>query len=383
MKFGKLGTALTLGLQAAFEGSEPDDTHVPHAMGPQDAARIARKMAVSQDVLHANTIDRDSGTPVSFVEYFAGSDLCHDVQTSQNGNLILLLLNMSSTFQNWNKDAKLSVSVEMSHRHGIGRPPMASPRANYFGELKRLEPSKALEHCFLKRHPDARWWIPEGDHDQVRDGQWFEFDVSEVYFVGGFGDRAYIGAISGEDYHAAFNQTELEGQSECKGYRGRGKDGLGRPHGKHQRPGSHEEDSESEEASPEEHERGRPHGKHQRPGPHQEDSEYEEASPEEHERGRPHGKHQKPGPHEEDSGYEQASPEEHERGRPHGKHQRPGPHQEDSEYEQASPEEHERGRRRGKHQRPGPHQAEAEFQEEPFERPERQILAPNGGDEVN
>ncbi|SCU85512.1 LANO_0C04500g1_1 [Lachancea nothofagi CBS 11611] len=204
MKFTGLGTALILALDYVT-GHKKADTIEEKYMGPDAAAKIARKLALHEGLLHANTIDEKSGTPVSFVEYFVGSDTCRGVETSSNGNIILLLLNMSSTYQNWNADSKLSVSIEA--HHGFGKPAMASPRANYFGELKPLEKSKALEHCFLKRHPDARWWIPDGEHDKVHDAKWFELDVSEVYFIGGFGDRAYIGTVSGEDYHGAFNHS--------------------------------------------------------------------------------------------------------------------------------------------------------------------------------
>ncbi|CEP64221.1 uncharacterized protein LALA0_S10e05270g [Lachancea lanzarotensis] len=208
MRFGTLSTALLEGLSFVFgNGDHPDghDEELARYMGPNEAAMVARKMAAFEHTLHANTIDRESGTPVSFIEYFVGSDVCHGVETSSNGSIILLLLNMSSTSKNWYNDSKFSVSIEKSNHWKLHKPAMATPRANYFGELKPLEASKALERCFLKRHPDARWWIPGGDHDQVHDGQWFEFDVSEVRFIGGFGDSAYIGTISGEDYQGAFN----------------------------------------------------------------------------------------------------------------------------------------------------------------------------------
>ncbi|SCU88938.1 LAFA_0E15368g1_1 [Lachancea sp. 'fantastica'] len=210
MRFASLGTAFLGGLSFALghrNDLEDPDEELSHYMGPEEAARVARGMAAFERTLHANTIDRYSGSPVSFIEYFVGSDACHGFETSNNGSIILLLLNMSSTFQNWQNDSKFSVSIEGTRHWEMHKPAMASPRANYFGELKALEPSKALEHCFLKRHPDARWWIPGGKHDQVHDGQWFEFDVSEVHFIGGFGNSAYIGPISGEDYHGAFNHS--------------------------------------------------------------------------------------------------------------------------------------------------------------------------------
>ena len=175
------------------------------------AAEIARSMVAREELLHLNTL-REDGIPVSFVEYYVASDLCPDVSVSNNGNPILLLLEMSSSYGNYVKNGKFSASVEAHPRpggphHGSRGPhdgPMAHPRATLFGELKELNASTELAHCFASRHPDAWPWIPTGSNETlVHDGRWFELDVEDVYFVGGFGDRAYIGGIDAELYHAA------------------------------------------------------------------------------------------------------------------------------------------------------------------------------------
>lgn len=182
------------------------------------AAEIARSMVAREELLHLNTL-REDGTPVSFLEYYVASDLCPDVSVSNNGNPILLLLEMSSSYGNYVKNGKFSASVEAHPRpggphhdsrgphHGSRGPhdgPMAHPRATLFGELKELNASTELAHCFASRHPDAWPWIPTGSNETlVHDGRWFELDVEDVYFVGGFGDRAYIGGIDAELYHAA------------------------------------------------------------------------------------------------------------------------------------------------------------------------------------
>ncbi|SCW00629.1 LAFE_0C08438g1_1 [Lachancea fermentati] len=166
-------------------------------------AAVARSLLMKERNLHLNTLDRNTGVPVSFVEYFVGSDDCPDVEFSNNGNLILLLLEMSSSYRNLQNNSKLSATVEGHFKH---KSPMSSPRANYFGELKPLENSEKLKECFLSRHPDAVWWLPGDDDSKVHDGHWYELDVSDVYLVGGFGDRSYIGSISGEEYHGIFDK---------------------------------------------------------------------------------------------------------------------------------------------------------------------------------
>lgn len=58
-----------------------------------------------------------------------------------------------------------------------------------------------FRECFLARHPDARSWLPgqQGFHGS----RWWQFNVEEIYMIGGFGDRAFIGYIPVEEYHSA------------------------------------------------------------------------------------------------------------------------------------------------------------------------------------
>ena len=197
---------VTAAAKASVDASAlPPNRDVGHA------AEIARSMVAREELLHLNTL-REDGIPVSFLEYYVASDLCPDVSVSNNGNPILLLLEMSSSYGNYVKNGKFSASVEAHPRpggphHDSRGPhdgPMAHPRATLFGELKELNASTELAHCFASRHPDAWPWIPTGSNETlVHDGRWFELDVEDVYFVGGFGDRAYIGGIDAELYHAA------------------------------------------------------------------------------------------------------------------------------------------------------------------------------------
>lgn len=71
------------------------------------------------------------------------------------------------------------------------------PRFSLLGHLEDIAPSSEadaieLQECFLNAHPDARYWLPG---NRIHEAGWVRLVVDEVYWVGGFGDRAYIGWI--------------------------------------------------------------------------------------------------------------------------------------------------------------------------------------------
>lgn len=62
------------------------------------------------------------------------------------------------------------------------------------GSLEKLEAgsdeAKELEKCFLRRHHDAKWWLPG---NKIHESYWVKFKVDKVYWIGGFGDTQQIG----------------------------------------------------------------------------------------------------------------------------------------------------------------------------------------------
>lgn len=46
--------------------------------------------------------------------------------------------------------------------------------------------------CFTDAHADAKWWLP-GSKNAAHQGLWMRMVVEQVYWIGGFGDRAFIG----------------------------------------------------------------------------------------------------------------------------------------------------------------------------------------------
>lgn len=76
------------------------------------------------------------------------------------------------------------------------------PRFSLLGYVEPIRTSSeaeasALQSCFLKYHPDARYWLPG---NRIHQSEWVRLVVTQVYWIGGFGDRAYIGWIPVEEW---------------------------------------------------------------------------------------------------------------------------------------------------------------------------------------
>ena len=64
-----------------------------------------------------------------------------------------------------------------------------------------------ISECFLERHEDARLWAPGND---IHESWWGRLVVQEVFFFGGFGDRARIGWLPVEEWQGV-TMEEVEG----------------------------------------------------------------------------------------------------------------------------------------------------------------------------
>lgn len=86
------------------------------------------------------------------------------------------------------------------------------PRFSLLGYLEDVHLSsaadaQALQSCFLGYHPDAKYWLPG---NRIHESGWVRLVVTQVYWVGGFGDRAYIGWIPVEEWRNV-TRDEWEG----------------------------------------------------------------------------------------------------------------------------------------------------------------------------
>ncbi|WPK27212.1 hypothetical protein PUMCH_004589 [Australozyma saopauloensis] len=178
----------------------------------EEGAVVARTLVNRESMMNVNTISQsgaDKGYPKSSVEYYVDCD--------GDGNPYWLIVDIGSPYRHISQGSRFSVSVragdhpqneKVDDRYPGGVPlsPMGQPRVNLMGELQEIahdpEVWGKLLRCFIERHPDSKWWLPTNLVLPHRT-HWAKIIVHDVYMVGGFGDRAYIGPIDGETYHKA------------------------------------------------------------------------------------------------------------------------------------------------------------------------------------
>jgi hypothetical protein len=73
---------------------------------------------------------------------------------------------------------------------------------------EEVERQKVVQ-CFEKRHADAKHWRP-GDDRGAHTGEWVRLRVQAVYWVGGFGGRAWIGWLNVEEEWDGAKRKEWE-----------------------------------------------------------------------------------------------------------------------------------------------------------------------------
>jgi len=158
-------------------------------------------------------------------------DYIADCESS--GNPTLLSMSIATTFKNVAAGSNISLSLSWEppyapsvhmglRKQAVPFSAASLPRFALLGSLEKIPEdeveSLALTECFTKVHKDARWWLP-GNHIHV--SEWVRLVVNEVYWVGGFGDRAYIGWIPIEEWQSItreeWEKVKLPG--ETKGWR--------------------------------------------------------------------------------------------------------------------------------------------------------------------
>ncbi|HVR41242.1 MAG TPA: DUF2470 domain-containing protein [Thermoanaerobaculia bacterium] len=109
----------------------------------------------------------------------------------ENAAPIFLISAMAIHTQNVIADPRASLLVMQS---GAGSDPLGSPRATLLGNATKLSSSESLRAAYLERHPSAHYWIDFSDF------AFFRLEVTDLYFVGGFG---VMGWVEANDYAAA------------------------------------------------------------------------------------------------------------------------------------------------------------------------------------
>lgn len=140
-------------------------------------------------------------------------------------NPTILAISIATSFKN----ARAGSNVTLSLRHHpptTDHPPADDlytyspanlPRYSLIGHIEALSPREAQENeiksCFLNLHPDAKAWTPG---NRIHESWWARLVVDEIYWIGGFGDRAYIGWIPVSEWRAVteeeVNEVRLIGE---------------------------------------------------------------------------------------------------------------------------------------------------------------------------
>lgn len=152
----------------------------------------------AHETISENRPPNVDGSPIGLMDYYAA---CPPYQSDPT----ILAISIATAIKNAAAGSNVTLSLRYHAPPPSARPPAKDPytysAANLprFSLIGRIEALSAVEvkahnirECFLERHPDATPWTPGND---IHESYWARLVVEEIYWIGGFGDRAYIGWI--------------------------------------------------------------------------------------------------------------------------------------------------------------------------------------------
>jgi hypothetical protein len=138
----------------------------------------------------------------------------------------ILSLKVSTSTKNaiLTHNVSLSLSWWDEYIHLTGTRPWALanlPRLSLTGYLEIIPDadvtSQGIETCFVKKHKDSVMWLP-GRKWAAHEGMWTRLVVRNAYWIGGFGDRNYIGWLDVKDWRSVteeeWEEARLPGEKE-------------------------------------------------------------------------------------------------------------------------------------------------------------------------
>ncbi|KAI9733221.1 MAG: hypothetical protein M1818_007339 [Claussenomyces sp. TS43310] len=160
-------------------------------------------------------------TPVGLMDYIADCEMM--------GDPTILAIGIGTSFKNVAAGSNISLSLQWTPPYPpksrislsslftrdkpTGTLPYSAanlPRFSLIGHLESISEediqSQNIGKCYTDVHPDAKYWLPG---NPIHKSEWTRFVVEEVYWIGGFGDRAYIGWIPVEEWKNV-TRKELE-----------------------------------------------------------------------------------------------------------------------------------------------------------------------------
>lgn len=142
-------------------------------------------------------------TPIGLPEYIASCE-------EPSGNPTVLSLKISTATINAGAGSNVSLSLSWwdEYVHLTHHQPWSAanlPRLNLVGYLEEIPQAEvdaaSIPTCFTTTHADSAMWLP-GKKWAAHQGIWTRIVVQEVYWIGGFGDRNYIGWFDPEEWRA-------------------------------------------------------------------------------------------------------------------------------------------------------------------------------------
>ncbi|KAI4092889.1 MAG: hypothetical protein LQ344_003254 [Seirophora lacunosa] len=150
------------------------------------------------------------GVPIGLIDYYASCDPIAYEPT-------ILAISIATSFKNARAGSNVTLSLRyhppFDHPPGddiYTYSPANLPRFSLVGHIEPVPASEArqngIDRCFFKRHPDAVAWKPG---NTIHESWWARLVVEQIYWIGGFGDRAYIGWIPVEEWRGV-TREEVE-----------------------------------------------------------------------------------------------------------------------------------------------------------------------------
>ncbi|PNS14129.1 hypothetical protein CAC42_6642 [Sphaceloma murrayae] len=140
------------------------------------------------------------GAPIGLMDYYAD---CED-----SGDPTILAIGIATSFKNVEAGSNITLSLRWHPQDGKWHSAAALPRFSLIGHLEDINDEevskKGIRTCFVKSHPDSVAWLPG---NRIHASHWVRLVVDEIYWIGGFGDRAYIGWIPLDEWRSV---TEKE-----------------------------------------------------------------------------------------------------------------------------------------------------------------------------
>ncbi|KIX10405.1 uncharacterized protein Z518_01487 [Rhinocladiella mackenziei CBS 650.93] len=150
-------------------------------------------------------------TPIGLPDYVASCE-------EPSGNPTLLALTISTSTKNAFAGSNVSLALSWwdEYVHLTHKQPWSAanlPRLSMIGYLEEMSEddikNKDIPGCFTKVHGDSVLWLP-GKKWAAHEGLWMRLVVREVYWIGGFGDRNFIGWFDREEWENVKEEEWME-----------------------------------------------------------------------------------------------------------------------------------------------------------------------------